>query len=371
MKKNSDNSPKTDLRQQAEAKLSERKKKTAATPAAESDTKRLVHELEVHQIELEMQNEELVKARAEVEAILHQYTDLYDFAPIGYFTLASDGTIHQVNLAGASLLCVERGKLIQRRFGVFVSAESRATFSDFLEKVFSANGSKETCEVALQKDGSAPLCVHIEANTKDKQRETCHAVMVDITERKQAEESLQASETRYRSVLQSAPDAIVTADNNGIIVGWNSGAERIFGYSYTEAAGQSLTSIMPLYQQAGHTNGMKRVLSGGDQHVIGKTVELEGLRKDKSVFPLELSLSTWETNEGQYFTGIIRDITERKRAEEKLRQQLNELRRWQEVTLGREDRNMQLKAEVNKLLIRLGEPIRYPSQEKDASKDTE
>jgi PAS domain S-box-containing protein len=136
--------------------------------------------------------------------------------------------------------------------------------------------------------------------------------------RRRTEEALRESETRYRSVLQSATDAIVTADSSGIIIGWNSGAERIFGYSYTEAAGQPLTSLMPFYHHTRHTNGMKRVISGGDRHVIGKTVEIEGLRKDGSVFPLELSLSTWETKSGQFFTGIIRDITERKRVEEAL-----------------------------------------------------
>jgi PAS domain-containing protein len=106
----------TELRRQAEAKLSERKKKAAALPATQTDPQRLVHELEVHQIELEMQNEELVQSRAQVEAGLRRYTDLYDFAPAGYFTLERDGAIHQVNLAGANLLGVERGALIKRRF---------------------------------------------------------------------------------------------------------------------------------------------------------------------------------------------------------------------------------------------------------------
>ena len=178
-----------ELRSQAEAKLSERKKKTVAPPATEPDPQRLVHELEVHQIELEMQNEEMLQSRAQVEAGLRQYTDLYDFAPIGYFTLVRDGAIHQVNLAGANLLGVERGALIKRRFGVFVSARSRTTFSVFLDDVFTS-GSNETCEVTLQKDGSAPRLVHIEAITKDGQREVCYAVVVDITERKQMEQKL-------------------------------------------------------------------------------------------------------------------------------------------------------------------------------------
>jgi two-component system, cell cycle sensor histidine kinase and response regulator CckA len=138
----------------------------------------------------------------------------------------------------------------------------------------------------------------------------------NITERKQAEEVLQESEMRYRSVLQSATDAIVTVDGSGIIIGWNSGAERIFGYSYTEAVGLSLTSIISLYHHVENTNGMKEFQSEGGQNVIGKTVEFKGIRKDKSVFPIELSLSTWETKSKQFFTGIIRDITKRKQAEE-------------------------------------------------------
>jgi PAS domain S-box-containing protein len=142
----------------------------------------------------------------------------------------------------------------------------------------------------------------------------------DITERKQTEEELRESENRYRSVLQSATDAIVTVDSSGMIIGWNSASERIFGYSYTEAVGQPLTSIISLYPFDEHTNGMKSIQSEGGQNVIGKTVEFKGFRKDKSVFPIELSLSAWETKSEQFFTCIIRDITERKQAEEALRE---------------------------------------------------
>lgn len=176
-----------ELRHHAEAELSRREKKAAPPPTTGADTRRLVQELEVHQIELEMQNEELVRARAEVEALLRQYTDLYDFAPAGHFTLARDGAIHQVNLAGANLLGVERGALINRRLGIFVSSRSRTTFNTFLEKVFGSQR-KETCEVAFQKDGSAPLWMHIEAIAEDGQE--CRAVALNITERKRAEERI-------------------------------------------------------------------------------------------------------------------------------------------------------------------------------------
>jgi len=221
MKKKRDQLPDAaELRHQAEAKLSERKKREAAHPATESDTRRLVHELQVHQIELEMQNEELAQTRAVVEALLRQYTDLYDFAPVGYFTLARDGAIHQVNLAGANLLGVERGKLIMRRFGVFVSAQSRTTFNTFLEKVFGSQ-QKETCDVALLNDGADPFWAHTEATVSDAsrgQREVCHAVVSDITVRKQAEEALRASKNFLQATLDSLPSHIAILDETGTIL---------------------------------------------------------------------------------------------------------------------------------------------------------
>jgi hypothetical protein len=99
-----------ELRRRAEARLRAAATK-GATARTETDTQRLVHELQVHQIELEMQNEELRQSRAEVEAGLECYTELYDFAPVGYVTLGRDGTIRQMNLAGAHLLGVERARL--------------------------------------------------------------------------------------------------------------------------------------------------------------------------------------------------------------------------------------------------------------------
>jgi PAS domain S-box-containing protein len=175
-----------DLRREAEARLQE--EPAGRNKISADEARRLLHELQVHQIELEMQNEELARARAEVETLLRQYTDLYDYAPVGYLALTRDGTIHQINLAGASLLGLARSELINRRLGVFVSVESRPAFSAFLEKVFSRSGSTETCEVALLTKGSEVLWAHLEAGTEDKQE--CRAVVVDITERKRAGEAL-------------------------------------------------------------------------------------------------------------------------------------------------------------------------------------
>ena len=135
-------------------------------------------------------------------------------------------------------------------------------------------------------------------------------------ERKRAEASLRESETRFRSVAQSANDSIISADSGGIIVFWNKGAQTTFGYAEEEVLGQPLSLLIPEQYRDSHLRGLERMSSTGESHIIGKTVEFQGLRKDGSKFPLELSLATWETGEGTFYSSIIRDITERKRAEE-------------------------------------------------------
>lgn len=138
----------------------------------------------------------------------------------------------------------------------------------------------------------------------------------DITEQKLAENTLRESEARYRAVTYTASDAIITADSAGNIVSWNRGAETIFGYMEAEISSQSLTVLMPQRYRGRHLQAIKQLLAGGKPHVIGGVaIELAGLRKDGSEFPLELSLAKWERADGQFFTGIIRDITARKRDE--------------------------------------------------------
>ena len=131
-------------------------------------------------------------------------------------------------------------------------------------------------------------------------------------------EVLRESEMKFRSVAQSAHDAIVSADQRGNIIAWNTGAERIFGYQETEVLGKSLTMLMPARYQAAHQQGLERMRGGGEAKILGKTTELAGHRKSGQEFPLELSLSSWKTGEGTFYTAIISDITERKRAEEAL-----------------------------------------------------
>jgi PAS domain S-box-containing protein len=141
----------------------------------------------------------------------------------------------------------------------------------------------------------------------------------DITKRKEVDESLRESEERYRAVAQTASDAIVTVDAAGNIVDWNRSAEGLFGYSAGEAIGQPTIMLMPLPYRQPHLDSLKRVVAGGERKAIGRTVELEGRRKDGSEFPIELSLAEWEISKGRHYSAIIRDITERKQSEQVLK----------------------------------------------------
>lgn len=144
-----------------------------------------------------------------------------------------------------------------------------------------------------------------------------------VVERKRAEKILVESELKFRSVTQSASDAIISADSSGNIIFWNNGALDIFGYTEEETLGRPLTMLMPERYRQGHVEGMARVNTTGKTHVIGKTAEMHGLHKDGSEFPIELSLATWTTGEDTFYSGVIRDITERKEAEAEIRR-LNE-----------------------------------------------
>lgn len=149
-----------------------------------------------------------------------------------------------------------------------------------------------------------------------------HVAMMSrtIVEREWAQEALRESEERLRSVVESAADAIVLADHRGRIISWNAAARRLFGYSMEEVEGKPLTILMPARYREAHQRGIERLRSTGDSRMIGKTIELYGLKKDGSEFPLELSLAMWKTKDANFYSGIIRDITERKQAQERLMQ---------------------------------------------------
>lgn len=218
-----------ELRGRAEERLKERQrsKKREEVVTWTGGAERLIQELQIHQVELEMQNEELQKSRIEVEGLLDQYTDLYDLAPVGYFTLDRDGKIRRLNLNGASMLGEERLRLVNRLLGFYVSEADRPAFNEFLQKVFTNRAdisNKATCEVTLcqQQDRTTATAseaqmqgviggpirqVLIEAQVTEDGQE-CRSVMMDITKRKQAEEALQRIHAALERNMKGALDVL-------------------------------------------------------------------------------------------------------------------------------------------------------------------
>jgi PAS domain-containing protein len=166
------------LRRKAEEKLKEDAKK-GYIPEEEHDKERLLHELQVHQIELEMQNEELQQAYERAEEALKKYTILYDFAPTGYFTLDAEGTICELNFTGAELLGDKRISLIGSNFKLFIHRDSMAAFNQFFSKVFTANA-KESCQLWLGYDDKPLHFVYIEGVVIEDDQQ-CLFSVIDVT----------------------------------------------------------------------------------------------------------------------------------------------------------------------------------------------
>jgi len=192
------------LRDKAEKRLKAKRRSLNRPTAAAADPLRLVHELQVHQNELEMRNEELVRARAEAEKALNQYTALFDFAPIGYFILDERGLIRQANLSGAALLGRERSRLVRQPFERFVAPDDRPQFAAFWTRLWQAHG-KQACELDLLKRGRSLRHVHIEAaeagDLPGGERE-CLVAVTDITVRRHLELALQKDDDSFEHRLK-------------------------------------------------------------------------------------------------------------------------------------------------------------------------
>ncbi len=196
------------LRQKAEEQLKKRQSKVILQ-SSEVDIRKLTHELQVHQIELELQNEELLLAKEQADNMAEKYIELYDLAPSGYFTLSKEGKILKLNQKGANLLGMERQYLINKRLTVFMYDNTKIVFNEFLNKVFKEK-SEESCEVTLSIEGRPPLYVYITGHVNNND-EKCQLTMADITQIKATEfalveydkklHQLNADKDRFVSIL--------------------------------------------------------------------------------------------------------------------------------------------------------------------------
>ena len=221
MKKEQDSQAEGDsLRRRAEARLSEKRKgreEAAGDRMTAVETPRLLHELQVHQIELEMQNAELRRAQEALELSRNTYAELYDFAPVGYFTIDAHGLIEGVNLKGAHLLGIERGLLLKRPFISFIEdAADREIFSKHREEVFQKQGN-QTCEIRLKRKYGAPFYAQLQSIAKeniDGKTGDILTAIIDITEHKKAEEKIE----HLASFPELNPNPVIETDLKGQII---------------------------------------------------------------------------------------------------------------------------------------------------------
>lgn len=301
------------IRQKAEKqyKKSHSLKKSTRTDA---DTLKLIHELEVHQIELEMQYEELLLQEAKAESATEKFTALYDFAPAGYFTLGRDGMVSELNLSGARMLGLERSLLVNRNFRHFISLETKSVFDDFLRKVFDTDY-KQTCEIIIANQDNSSYNVLIEGVFSGSEGK-CLLTAIDITNLRLADEKLHSSEERYRRLFESSKDGILILDAyNGQIVDVNPYMIEILGYSYEEFLGKELWEIGIFKNRDESKAGIielqnKRYIRYEDRPLV---------TKDGKQINVEYVSNVYLVDKMKVIQCNIRDITDRKKAEEALK----------------------------------------------------
>lgn len=321
------------LRERAEKLLRTTRTELADIPF--EDIQALVHELQVHQMELEIQNEELRNAQVDLAESRDSYADLYEFAPVGYLTMDRDGLITAANLAASTLLGVNRKNLVGSKITKFIDSESQDAFYMHRQSVFMEDG-KNTCELVMRRSDGAALDVQMESDCSGAgSNRQCRTAVIDITRRKLAEAalrelngsleqriiertaSLHASSEFNKAILNAAVDAMITIDGDGTIIGANFATEVVFGYSHEALIGRNVKILMPEPFHGEHDGYLARYRETGEERIIGKPREVLGRRLDGSVFPVEISVN--KVDHLGIFVGIVRDISKRKRAEEAFR----------------------------------------------------
>ena len=261
------------------------------------------------------------KALRESEERLRSFVE---FANDAIFFVDSSGIIRFWNQKAEQVYGYRTTELVGKPFSLLVPKQAREIHKIWMEKFLSLNDSEISGKVVEgigeRKDGSE---FNAESSTAILRREGTRYLVVivrDITERKKAEQRLQESEERFRTISQSSPDAIISADHQGNILSWNKGAKNIFGYDEEEVVGKPVQILLPERFREASSKAMEHLRQTGFSPLAGTTVEKVYLRKDGTEFPVEISRSFWKIGDRTYLSSIIRDISERKRAEEIIRE---------------------------------------------------
>jgi len=317
----------SELRTQAEAVLPRKGFEVPDVSALSTkEIQELVHELHVHQIELELQNVDLRQAQIKLEELKDNYLDLYDFAPDGYMTLNDKGLILEANLTAVRLLGTDRTSLIKQFLSHFVCQKFLNSYYLYLKQVFQSQ-SKQTCEIKLtRKDGTVfyGQLESIPVQDESGQFKRCRTILTDITERKQAEEQLRKSEEKYRLLADNMDDVIWQLTPDMVFTYISPSIRKQRGYDPSEVLGKPIwefitpDSIEPI---RGRVAERFKLLLSDRESFVPEPYETEQVRKDGTTVWTETITTPVFNHEGQLiaFQGITRDITQRKRVEEALR----------------------------------------------------
>ncbi|MDP1768892.1 MAG: PAS domain S-box protein [Nitrospirota bacterium] len=321
----------TALRRQAEEFLQMTKHDVAAMPV--KDVQQLVSELQVHQIELEMQNEELRQTQAELGSARDRYVDLYDFSPIGYLTLDKAGTIVEANLRAGTLLGIDRRALLGQPLARMLAAGHEVTFRRHWQEVLTS-GRRQSCEVLLRNEKGPPRWVYLESlAVHEESGPLTHwrTALLDVSDRKLAEQAMEAQRAQLEGVISSAMDAIITVDEEEHVVVFNRTAESMFLCQAADSIGQPLDRFIPERFRQAHPGHMRDfALTQVTSRSMGQSGNLFGLRSNGEEFPIEASISHVLVGDKMLFTVILRDVTARKQAEQEQVRLIEDLTRSQE-----------------------------------------
>lgn len=337
----------------AEARLAHSQKLQHDRPAPE-----ILHELQVYQIELEMQNDELRHTLVSLDDALNKYVDFYDFAPSGYITLTSEALIVDINLTGANLLGKARGQLLNYRLESCIAPESRRIWRQHFQDAMQLD-IKQSCEICINRDDKSRLYVQLDSIRliKDKKTPLLRIAMTDITRLKRIEKELHESEARrrmleQREIAQTSLDGFWVVDAiDGHILDVNEKYCKMVGYSSEEILRMSVDEFEAIetpeeirrHFEAVKTKGYDR-FETRHRHKLGHLIDLE------------VSVTQSETHGGVIFA-FLRDITERKHYEELLRQsqlQLKTFIRQAPISIAMFDLNMDYLATSGQWIKKFG-----------------
>lgn len=352
------------------------------TNMSNDDIQKLLFEFQVHQIELKMQNEELHRAHQELLESRDNYAQLYDSSPLGYLTLNESGIIQKANIAAGKLLNYSKKELIRKRFGAFIHSSDQDNYYLFIHRLLKKNDHQASNAKAINTEISPtdPESQYFQLNIDSSQNcdknqaltyIECYARVVhddkngvqiyltlnNVTERMQAQETIanlnekleakirkQTSEltatnlnlikkveelrrskhqlvereAKLNSIFNASVEGIITIDMSDIIVSANAAVENIFGYKPEELIGCTIDKLMPSspsnYYDPPHSVELE-----------GQIREIEGIHKNGSVVPLDLSVAEFSIDNEHFFTNIVRDISLRKHRELQDKEHLDEL----------------------------------------------